>query len=232
MADPTDEGTVWFSDSDAEEKILIYLNTLSEDGYLARCNNDSKGTAATKFLDLGTGNGHLLFALQDDGWRGRMVGVDYSEESVKLARRIAAARAATVKNDVSDDPSELSKCPLDFATYNILGSKDATPEWFREKFDCLLDKGTFDAVSLSKVEDAEGKHGSDIYALHIQRFVRPGGFLVVTSCNWTEDELRAWFTTQQTEFEFFGRISYPSFTFGGKTGQTIVTICFRRKQSG
>ena len=197
-----------------------------------RDNDETNGKAASKFLDLGTGNGHLLFALQDDGWHGHMVGVDYSEDSVKLARRISAARAAAVKSDAAEGLSELSARSLDFKTFDILSPMKNNPNLFRDEFDCLLDKGTFDAVGLSKAEDSEGKHGSDIYALRIQHFIRPGGFLVVTSCNWTEDELRAWFVTQQTELEYFGRIDYPSFVFGGETGQTIVTICFRKREIG
>jgi len=46
-------------------------------------------------LDLGTGNGHFLMRLREgegdgeEGWGGRLLGVDYSEKSVEFARRIA-----------------------------------------------------------------------------------------------------------------------------------------------
>ena len=231
QADPTDEGTIWFSDSDAEEKILAYLNNLSENGYLIKDSKDAKGKVASKFLDLGCGNGHLLFALRDSDWNGYMVGVDYSEESVKLARCIAASRAAGDEDDTLDKASNLSAGSLAFVTHDILDSSRDKPDWFQNGFDCLLDKGTFDAVSLSTAQDVEGRHGSDIYALRVQSFIRPSGFLVVTSCNWTEDELCAWFVTPQTELNFFGRIKYPSFQFGGSSGQSIVTICFQKSES-
>ena len=34
----------------------------------------------------------MLFSLLDEDWAGDLVGVDYSDTSVKLARQIAAAR--------------------------------------------------------------------------------------------------------------------------------------------
>ena len=51
-------------------------------------------TTETSFLDLGTGNGQMLFELRDEGWQGEMLGVDYSEGSVELARRLLADREA------------------------------------------------------------------------------------------------------------------------------------------
>ena len=192
---------------------------------------DAKDNPASRFLDLGSGNGHFLFALRDDGWHGHMVGIDYSEESVKLARCIAASRAAEYEGDRYHKSSVSSAGRPAFNTYDILNPSHENPDWSQNGFDCLLDKGTFDAVSLSTAQDVEGRHGSDIYALRVQRFIRPNGFLVVTSCNWTEDELCAWFVTPQTKLNFFGRIEYPSFRFGGKSGQSIVTLCFCKNGS-
>ncbi|KAA6407989.1 MAG: N-lysine methyltransferase SEE1 [Lasallia pustulata] len=56
-----DIGTVWFSDSLAEEKILEYL--LSDELGLDR--------ETTNFLDVGAGNGGLLFSLRRGGVRRR-----------------------------------------------------------------------------------------------------------------------------------------------------------------
>ena len=56
------------------------------------------------FLDVGTGNGHLLFELReaDEEYSGRMVGIDYSPASVKLANAIAEQRALEVQFEVVD----------------------------------------------------------------------------------------------------------------------------------
>ena len=89
-SDPTDEGTIWFSDAGAEERMLSFLEDLSDEGQIHKEDNDENKGA--RFLDLGTGNGHLLFALREDEWSGEMVGVDYSTESVTLATSIRDAK--------------------------------------------------------------------------------------------------------------------------------------------
>src|SRR4051794_10859335 len=77
-ANSDDEGTIWFSDAGAEERILSFLENLNDEGELDK-GEDDEADAASRFLDLGTGNGHLLFALREDDWFGQMVGVDYSK---------------------------------------------------------------------------------------------------------------------------------------------------------
>ncbi len=62
-------------------------------------------------------------------------------------------------------------------------------------FDVVLDKGTFDAISLSSTRDAAGRRLCESYASRVVPFMKSGiGILVVTSCNWTEEELVCWFT--------------------------------------
>ena len=64
---------------------------------------------------------------------------------------------------------------------------------------------------------------------------------VVTSCNWTEEELRGWFEglgtrdigdTGEWEFVFETAIRYRSFRFGGREGQSISSVCFRKRKRG
>lgn len=227
-ADSADnEGTVWFSDAAAEERMLQYLDDLADEGRLFKEDDDEEeeGTgkttpSLTSFLDLGTGNGHLLFALGEEGWRGRMVGVDYSAKSVELARRIAAARR-------NEDEDEVD---VQFAEWDILGQAPGE-EWLGEGFDVVLDKGTFDAISLSGETDAQGRRIFEGYREKVEPLVKPGGMLLITSCNWTADELKTWFVADEGLLEYEDAIPYPSFTFGGQTGQQVCTLCFRRKSS-
>jgi len=58
--------------------------------------------------------------------------------------------------------------------------------------------------------------------------VRRGGLFLITSCNWTEEELRGVFEVSG-ELVYHSTIKYPSFTFGGRKGQTISSVCFKRK---
>lgn len=220
--DPSDEGTIWFDDSSAEDKIFSFLDEQI-------CENCILGDGITRnncsFLDLGTGNGHFLFSLrtwngedeEELGWGGRMLGVDYSERSVEFAKRIAEDKGFDRGKGVG------------FKRWDLM-SEDPVGvvlEGHNEKgWDVVLDKGTFDAISLSEQKDSLGRRICEGYKEKVVPLVRIGGILLVTSCNWTEDELRSWF--EGGELQYMDTIKYKSFSFGGRKGQTISSICFRK----
>jgi SAM-dependent methyltransferase len=219
---------VWFSESGVEEKIIRHLNDLAEEGSLIKGDNEGHGIdhAATSFLDLGTGNGHLLVALREEGFAGYMLGIDYSESSIQLAKQIEQTRQRVIQD--GNNSIEESFAPIDFQELDIL----APHTGISNKFDVLLDKGTFDAISLSSKIDMEGRRTSELYRSNIKLFLRNGGIFIITSCNWTEDELRKWCEagdTQNGTFAFECRLKYSTFRFQGQVGQTVVTICFRKR---
>lgn len=219
-ANTEDEGTVWFSDAGAEERMCAFLEDLAEEGELVKGDEDEEDNAnATRFLDLGTGNGHLLFSLREDGWTGALVGVDYSAQSIRLASSILASKPPA------------SRAAISFHEVDILApiSTTAPPEWLGDGFDVVLDKGTFDAISLSDETDARGRRIVEGYRESVERVVKSGGRFLITSCNWTEEELRAWVEAEGSGFVLEGKVKYPSFTFGGKTGSSVCTLCFRRR---
>ena len=117
-------------------------------------------------------------------------------------------------------------------------------------FDVVLDKGTFDAVCLSGEMSGGGGGGGDDdgdrerkrrvceeYPARVARLVRPDtGRLVVTSCCWTEAELRRWFEDGEggdggTGLKACDRIEYPSFVFGGRKGTCLACVVFYRPLS-
>ncbi|KAI1330355.1 hypothetical protein F5Y16DRAFT_15173 [Xylariaceae sp. FL0255] len=275
--DPADTGTVWFDDSDAENKLVAFLEDRSQEQEedFAVLADQSK----TSFLDLGTGNGALLFCLRDAGWEGPMLGVDYSPLSVEFARRIERGRRLGDGDrdgrDAEEDGEEKKGGEIDihFQEYDLLHDSPSTiltPSFSPTVaaaggWDVVLDKGTFDAISLS-AETTRTTNNTNInittinttanattesnsttrrinstYPSRILPLIREGGLFLVTSCNWTEDELRGWFeedsdTQLQGEWAFkvVGRVEYRSFSFGGVKGQTISSLCFRkvRRQQG
>ncbi|KAK5654104.1 hypothetical protein OQA88_7535 [Cercophora sp. LCS_1] len=207
---PADEGTVWFDDSDAEAKIVEFLSESSESG--SQCD---PSTAAV--LDLGCGNGSLLYALRDEGWSGRLVGVDYSETSVALAKQVGKARG--------EDGS------VEFMTWDAVNGEFDEDGVTEGGWNLVLDKGTFDAVSLCGEKDGEGRRVCEGYGGRVARLLKIRGRFLVTSCNWTETELGMWFEGKGAEggkLRQVGRIKYPSFSFGGVKGQTISTLCFEK----
>ena len=162
------------------------------------------------------------------GFQGPMVGVDYSAASVELARRVAGERGMGPRGE---------KGEVRFEEWDIM--KEEPGEWCpfvdggagERGFDVVLDKGTFDAISLCEERDGRGRRVCEGYRDRVVGLVRKGGYLLVTSCNWTEGELRGWFEGKGEgggELEFWGRVKYPSFMFGGRTGQSISSVCFKK----
>lgn len=161
----------------------------------------------------------MLFLLRERGeFRGRMLGVDYSAASVELANKIAVKKGL----------GATAPWEVEFRVWDIL--KGGGLEDLKQSggFDVVLDKGTFDAVSLGDEVDERGRRLCEGYRERVEGLVKGnGGRLLVTSCNWTEEELRGWFEGGELVFE--GRIEYPRFSFGGQTGQSVSSVCFRRK---
>lgn len=156
--------------------------------------------------------------------------MDYSAESVALARQIAGSGAVA-----GDDEVEFAEWDVLRGPYGaVLGAGGQEGQEEGRGWDVVHDKGTFDAVSLSDEADAHGRRVSEGYKARVVRVVRPGGLFLVTSCNWTEAELEGWFGEGSADVEGgrfvrVGRVEYPSFSFGGVKGQTISTLCFQKR---
>jgi hypothetical protein len=159
----------------------------------------------------------------EEGWEGRMLGVDYSQKSVEFAKKIAV--------DKGFDASSEKGREVEFRWWDIMTqspSNEVLEGDNKNGWDVVLDKGTFDAISLSEEKDAQGRRICEGYKERVVPLIKAGGILLVTSCNWTEDELNAWFCGD--ELESVGSVKYKSFSFGGVKGQTISSICFRKQR--
>ena len=130
--------------------------------------------------------------------------MDYSGRAIQLAKKIA-------KNQ---------ECDITFDTLDILDERSIAK--FRDEFQVIVDKGTFDAISLS--ETAAGD--KELYVRHSSMMMGEGALLLITSCNWTEAELLTHFSSH---FNHLETVPTPTFTFGGKTG-TSTTFCIFKKK--
>lgn len=146
-------------------------------------------------MDLGCGNGHLLLELNSFGYTN-LLGVDYSQAAIDLAHKIAEKRS---QNVIKFQQMDL------FADSNV------------GEFMVVLDKGTFDAVTLDpRNDDWEKKHGrnlGDEYVLRVGKMLKEDGVLLISSCNWTRDELLERFCSGNLLILF-----YSSFYAGRRVG--------------
>lgn len=161
-----------------------------------------------RILEIGSGNGTLLFALIEAGYAPACLsGLDYSPDAVKLARMLAGTRNCEgVAFHVCDFLSELP--PLSPAA----GCPDVLGGW-----DLLLDKGTYDAIALGE-KDGSGASPVAAYPVRASRLLKENGYFLITceprcdsvaladhlrvACNFTEEELKASFIGPETNFYF------------------------------
>lgn len=177
-----------------------------------------------KVLDLGTGNGHFLFELNDylseevEDANIEYHGLDYSPDSIELARAIHTKKFPD-SSFVFEEVDFISKtCPY-------LQERS-------EYFDVLFDKGTLDAIALnnSPIDGFDGKSGPQVYPIQVSKLMHSGSILVITSCNFTEIELEKLVTQNgSNDLLVWKKIPYKSFQFGGIEGSTICSIAFVKK---
>jgi len=169
-------------------------------------------------LEVGSGNGTLLFALADADYDPSLLcGIDYSADAVNLARAIATT---------SDTGDAITFAECDFLTTDPPRLQHMPPtEQPPDIWDLLLDKGTFDAIALAE-KDEDGKSPAARYPARVGRLLKPGASFLITSCNFTEDELRASFETPETGLVYHSRIQHKTFTFGGKSGSPVSSVAF------
>lgn len=154
------------------------------------------------------GNGTLLLAFLEKGPRRKpytnahLTGSDYSEASIALAKRVELARrerdfqASDTESDSDDDSNSstedesephLEQGSVTWRTSNLL--TDEFPA--SEKYDLVLDKGTYDALALSSelVEEGSGKGKlpSVVYPEKVAGLVEEGGYFLITCESSSED---------------------------------------------
>ncbi|CAB3359274.1 Hypothetical predicted protein [Cloeon dipterum] len=165
--------------------------------WLNSCDEVNK---SSKIIDIGCGNGMLLSFMAEEEYEN-LLGVDYSPQAVELAVAVAKKMAHNIT----------------FKVWDIISSEQCPGEI---PFDVALDKGTYDAIGLSK----NGAEDRKTYIKNTHLILKPGGLLIITSCNYSEDELVEQFSEN---FKKVSRIPAPTFKFGGREGSLISSIILR-----
>uniref|UniRef100_A0A8C4WHU7 EEF1A lysine methyltransferase 2 n=1 Tax=Gopherus evgoodei TaxID=1825980 RepID=A0A8C4WHU7_9SAUR len=154
-------------------------------------------------LDIGTGNGVLLVELAKCGYTN-LTGIDYSPSAIQLSQNII-------------EKEGLSNIKLQVKDFLI-------PAAELSGFQICIDKGTFDAISLNPDNAAEKRKQ---YVKSLCTVLKMEGFFLITSCNWTKEELLNEF---REGFEILEELPTPKFCFGGRVGNSVTALVFQRKK--
>ncbi|KAK4689411.1 EEF1A lysine methyltransferase 2, partial [Tremellales sp. Uapishka_1] len=143
-----------------------------------------------RILECGSGNGTLLLSFlttpSPTPLNLHLTGIDYSEKATVLSRSIEQSRRAELEDEEDDTVNE---CEVEWKVGDLL-CDEVTEQW-----DIVLDKGTFDALCLSSDPVVgDGRLPSRVYPEKISRMVKDGGVFLITSCNFTEEEIKSRFT--------------------------------------
>ncbi|KAJ6609208.1 S-adenosyl-L-methionine-dependent methyltransferase [Mycena sp. CBHHK59/15] len=196
-----DEGEIWFGAQSVEKMVKWVLE-------------HAPPSQDASILEVGSGNGTLLFALVDAGYEPtRLSGIDYSADAINLASAIAA----TTNNCES----------IAFSLCDFLATDPPRLPHMEQGWDLMLDKGTYDAIALAEKEEG-GKSPASRYPGRVAVLLKPGGMFLMTSCNFTEDELRANFETPETGLVYHSRIQHRTYTFGGRSGSPCSSVAFKK----
>ncbi|GFQ74711.1 EEF1A lysine methyltransferase 2 [Trichonephila clavata] len=186
-----DIGDIWFGKKNLE-RIVKWLDKNKVDKCLP-------------ILDVGCGNGRTLISLFKVGYED-LTGIDFAEEAILLAKKIAQNKNMKINLEV-----------LDFLKEDIKSSS----MFCKKEFHVIIDKGTYDAIGLD-VEHVEEKRKQ--YINQILNLLSSNGYFLLFSCNWTKEELLFHFK----EFTLHEEIEIPSIGFGGKVGQTVTALIMKK----
>jgi SAM-dependent methyltransferase len=137
-------------------------------------------TSYPRILEIGSGNGRLLFALHEAGYAAsHLSGIDYSPDAVKLARMVAVARSQNSEQVTSFHVCDfISELPPPPPPAGPAPSRQLDAD-VQRLWDLLLDKGTYDAIALRE-EDESGRCPVAVYPVRASKLLRENGYFLIT----------------------------------------------------
>lgn len=167
---------------------------------------------ALRIMECGSGNGTLLLSFLTSPTsagphRLHLTGIDYSEGSTRLSAQVESQRRRDLPSEIEEEEED----DEDEEDRRVIN--DTTVEWrtadllrddLNETWDLVLDKGTYDALCLSAetVQEKGSRLPSVVYPEQVARVVKDGGFFLITSCNFTEEEIRTRWTKEGLGLEY------------------------------
>lgn len=229
-----DCGEVWFGTRREDQLINWILLNISN-------------PAERSFLDIGCGNGHLLHSLYKKTHSTQLFGLDYSENSLKLAEKYLLSSDTSATLFLFDLLTDYSKQQISTC----------------QNVDVVIDKGTFDAICLfddstdtnsakvcndqllvNSIEESTNSRVNQNYTRieriksqivpkyldNIAKFMNADGIFIIASCNWTFVELKEFFTSSNFRLveEIRPTEQRGAFMFGGAVGNSVTCAAFAK----
>jgi SAM-dependent methyltransferase len=189
---PSELGDIWFG-KNLQKKIVNYIN-------------DNFSDKKINILDIGCGNGVLLYKLSKKNFEN-LFGIDYSIQSINLAKEII-----TIK-----EKKHNKKFDINFFQEDINNKSNN----INIKFDIIHDKGSLDAFLMNKNNSIE-----NYYKYLFSYSIKNKTIFIITSCNNTKEELLNKFSLEKG-FKLINEIKSKTFSFGGHEGNDHVTLIFQ-----
>ncbi|XP_047615889.1 EEF1A lysine methyltransferase 2 isoform X1 [Phacochoerus africanus] len=173
-------------------------------------------------LDIGTGNGVFLVELAKSGF-SNITGIDYSPSAIRLSGSIIEKEGlSNIKLKVTQLVISATCHFISNDLFKFQVEDFLNPSTKLSGFHVCIDKGTFDAISLHPDSAVEKRKQ---YVQSLSRALNVKGFFLITSCNWTKEELLNEFSEG---FELFEELPTPKFTFGGRSGNSVAALVFQK----
>lgn len=147
----------------------------------------------------------MLIELSRENYKD-LTGIDYSASAIELSKQIAIDQSIDIAYHVLD----------------LLNENDIKQQLGEKKFDIVHDKGTYDAISLNPQNPSAKRNA---YIENVYNITAENGLFILSSCNWTEDELC---TSLNGKFVKYKNIPTPTFKFGGKIGTVVTQVVFQK----
>lgn len=222
-------GEIWFGE-DVQERVCDWIGISSETDEDMSEQFPGISYETSKIVDIGCGNAASLVYLAKEYNFQNLIGIDYSEPGIELAKKIVNWLELSIQLKV-----------VDLMDLDLLFSRLSQPNDDSFKFDLLYDKGTFDAICLNEDKSMRNKYVCSILAM-----MKPNSYFVITSCNWTQAEVIQMFQSMSTfemrakeheqlaelhprtaVLKLFKSLKQPEYSFGGKSGSTVATVAFK-----
>ena len=151
-----------------------------------------------------------------------LYGLDYSEKAIEFCQK------------------QYNQFNIHFNVVDILNDNFQNDQ----KFDAIIDKGTYDAICL--MPDADIHENRKRYLKFLINNLKNNGHFIIVTCNFTKEEIFKFLSISnnvhnninndndnilKTDYHFIHEFDTPTLSFGGHVGKLITGLIFCKKNT-